>query len=79
MITALRDPDVSIRRRALDLLFTMADNGSANEIVEELVKYLTVAGALALALAVVVLVLVAGVGRGLLVLVLRLRLETLQT
>eukprot|EP00878_Enallax_costatus_P024930 GHUV01026636.1.p1 GENE.GHUV01026636.1~~GHUV01026636.1.p1 ORF type:complete len:670 (+),score=220.90 GHUV01026636.1:292-2301(+) len=39
----LKDPDVSIRRRALDLLFTMCDGGSAVEVVEELVKYLTVA------------------------------------
>jgi hypothetical protein len=43
-MASLRDPDVSIRRRALDLLFTMADTGSANDIVTELVKYLTVAG-----------------------------------
>lgn len=35
---------MSIRRRALDLLFTMADAGNAPAVVDELVKYLTVAG-----------------------------------
>lgn len=34
---------MSIRRRALDLLFTMCDGGAAAEVVEELVTYLTVA------------------------------------
>ncbi len=36
-MATLRDPDVSIRRRALDLLFTMCDGGAAVEVVEELV------------------------------------------
>lgn len=40
---SVQDPDVSIRKRALDLLFTMCDTGNAPETVEELVKYLTVA------------------------------------
>lgn len=43
ILANLRDPDVSIRRRALDLLFTMCDGGAAVEVVEELVTYLTVA------------------------------------
>eukprot|EP00882_Tetradesmus_deserticola_P014382 GHRQ01015294.1.p1 GENE.GHRQ01015294.1~~GHRQ01015294.1.p1 ORF type:complete len:319 (+),score=190.26 GHRQ01015294.1:1468-2424(+) len=43
ILANLRDPDVSIRRRALDLLFTMCDGDAAVEVVEELVTYLTVA------------------------------------
>lgn len=38
-----QDPDVSIRKRALDLLFTMCDSSNSVEIVQELIKYLTVA------------------------------------
>jgi hypothetical protein len=38
ILANLRDPDVSIRRRALDLLFTMCDGGAAVEVVEELVS-----------------------------------------
>jgi hypothetical protein len=38
ILSNLRDPDVSIRRRALDLLFTMCDGGAAVEVVEELVS-----------------------------------------
>jgi AP-2 complex subunit alpha len=37
ILANLKDPDVSIRRRALDLLFTMCDGGAAVEVVEELV------------------------------------------
>jgi len=33
----------SIRKRALDLLFTMCDRSNAGEIVGELLEYLTVA------------------------------------
>eukprot|EP00803_Ostreobium_quekettii_P002464 evm.model.scf_1061.2 EVM.evm.TU.scf_1061.2 scf_1061:6281-18352(+) len=40
---ALKDPDVSIRKRALDLLFTMCDSSNSVEIVQELIKYLTIA------------------------------------
>jgi hypothetical protein len=40
ILANLRDPDVSIRRRALDLLFTMCDGGAAVEVVEELVRNL---------------------------------------
>jgi hypothetical protein len=39
IIANLKDPDVSIRRRALDLLFTMCDGGAAVEVVEELVRH----------------------------------------
>ena len=41
---APQDPDLSIRRRALDLLFTMTDASNAPAVVGELAKYLTVAG-----------------------------------
>jgi AP-2 complex subunit alpha len=37
-----QDVDVSIRRRALDLLFTMCDQSNSSDIVHELLKYLTV-------------------------------------
>jgi len=43
VLANLKDPDVSIRRRAMDLLFTMCDSSNASSIVEELVKYLTIA------------------------------------
>ncbi|GAB4815001.1 hypothetical protein N2152v2_002047 [Parachlorella kessleri] len=43
IIAQLRDPDVSIRRRALDLLFIMCNPNNAVEIVEELLAYLAVA------------------------------------
>lgn len=44
ILANLKDPDVSIRRRALDLLFTMCDGGSAVEVVEELVSSTVVPG-----------------------------------
>lgn len=43
IITSLKDPDISIRRRALDLLFGMCDVTNAKDIVEELLQYLTTA------------------------------------
>lgn len=43
IIAQLRDPDVSIRRRALDLLFIMCNPANAVEIVEELLAYLAIA------------------------------------
>mmetsp|Transcript_39785 Transcript_39785/g.88425 ORF Transcript_39785/g.88425 Transcript_39785/m.88425 type:complete len:1123 (+) Transcript_39785:142-3510(+) len=43
VVGALRDPDVSIRKRAMDLLFTMCDASNAAEVVDELLKYLVVA------------------------------------
>lgn len=43
VVASLKDPDVSLRKRALDLLFTMCDQSNSGEIVDELLKYLTVA------------------------------------
>ncbi|KAG0560112.1 hypothetical protein KC19_10G155200 [Ceratodon purpureus] len=43
IITSLKDPDISIRRRSLDLLYGMCDVSNAREIVEELLQYLTTA------------------------------------
>eukprot|EP00192_Tetraselmis_astigmatica_P009597 CAMPEP_0117664690 /NCGR_PEP_ID=MMETSP0804-20121206/9368_1 /TAXON_ID=1074897 /ORGANISM="Tetraselmis astigmatica, Strain CCMP880" /LENGTH=955 /DNA_ID=CAMNT_0005471967 /DNA_START=71 /DNA_END=2938 /DNA_ORIENTATION=+ len=40
IITNLKDPDISIRRRALDLLFTVCDQNTAKDIVSELLEYL---------------------------------------
>ncbi|KAM7522468.1 hypothetical protein LguiA_012370 [Lonicera macranthoides] len=40
IITSLKDPDISIRRRALDLLYGMCDVSNAKTIVEELLRYL---------------------------------------
>ncbi|XP_010520400.1 PREDICTED: AP-2 complex subunit alpha-2 isoform X2 [Tarenaya hassleriana] len=43
IITSLKDPDISIRRRALDLLYGMCDVSNAKDIVEELLLYLSTA------------------------------------
>ena len=43
IIISLKDRDVSVRRRALDLLYSMCDGSNAKSIVGELLKYLTVA------------------------------------
>ncbi|KAG2494582.1 hypothetical protein HYH03_007348 [Edaphochlamys debaryana] len=43
VMASLKDPDVSIRRRALDLLFAMCDAAIAPEVVGELLKHLVVA------------------------------------
>lgn len=40
IFVSLRDPDISIRRRALDLLFCLCDQDMAGEIVNELLDYL---------------------------------------
>ena len=40
---ALKDADVSIRRRALDLLFTMCSPGNVKDVVNELLNYLEIA------------------------------------
>jgi AP-2 complex subunit alpha len=40
VLLALKDPDISIRRRALDLLYSMANNDNASHIVGELLAYL---------------------------------------
>jgi AP-2 complex subunit alpha len=36
----LKDRDISVRRRALDLLYSMCDTSNSKVIVGELVKYL---------------------------------------
>ncbi|XP_073111861.1 AP-2 complex subunit alpha-1 isoform X8 [Elaeis guineensis] len=43
ILTSLKDPDISIRRRALDLLYGMCDVTNAKDIVEELLQYLSTA------------------------------------
>ncbi|PSR86518.1 AP-2 complex subunit alpha-1 like [Actinidia chinensis var. chinensis] len=43
IITSLKDPDISIRRRALDLLYGMCDVSNTKDIVEELLQYLSTA------------------------------------
>ncbi|XP_074573018.1 AP-2 complex subunit alpha-1-like [Curcuma longa] len=43
IITSLKDPDISIRRRALDLLYGMCDITNAKDIVDELLQYLNTA------------------------------------
>ncbi|KAJ6801539.1 AP-2 complex subunit alpha-2-like [Iris pallida] len=43
IITSLKDPDISIRRRALDLLYGMCDTTNAKDIVEEILQYLSTA------------------------------------
>ncbi|XP_078429470.1 AP-2 complex subunit alpha-1-like [Wolffia australiana] len=43
IVTSLKDPDISIRRRALDLLYGMCDISNAKDIVEELLQYLSTA------------------------------------
>ena len=43
IVTSLRDADISIRRRALDLMYNICDVGNSQEIVTELLQYLTTA------------------------------------
>lgn len=40
VLAALKDADISVRRRGLDLLFVMCDAGNTAAIVHELVAYL---------------------------------------
>ncbi|GKC78129.1 AP-2 complex subunit alpha-1-like protein [Tanacetum coccineum] len=40
IITSLEDPDISIRRHSLDLLYGMYDVSNAKDIIEELLQYL---------------------------------------
>jgi AP-2 complex subunit alpha len=40
ILLALKDPDISIRRRALDLLYSMCNKTNAGQIVGELLSYL---------------------------------------
>lgn len=43
IILSLRDKDISVRRRALDLLYSMCDVDNAEAVVGELLRYLKVA------------------------------------
>ncbi|KAF8642300.1 hypothetical protein AX16_009570 [Volvariella volvacea WC 439] len=43
IISSLRDKDISVRRRALDLLYSMCDGDNSEVIVNELLNYLRVA------------------------------------
>ncbi|KAH6560473.1 hypothetical protein BASA62_010483 [Batrachochytrium salamandrivorans] len=43
VIDSLKDKDISVRRRALDLLFSMCDHESARDTVSELLSYLVTA------------------------------------
>lgn len=43
VILSLQDPDISIRKRALDLLYGMCDSTNAKAIVSELLSYLVTA------------------------------------
>jgi len=45
ILFSLKDPDISIRRRALDLVYAMCDMASVKETVSELLVYLAVADA----------------------------------
>jgi len=45
VLVSLKDADLSVRRRALDLLFVMCDTDNAERIVDELVSHLVVADA----------------------------------
>lgn len=41
VVAALKEPDVSIRRRALDLLYRMCTKETCREIIDELIDYLS--------------------------------------
>lgn len=43
ILDCLRDPDISIRRRALDLSFTLINEGNVRVLVRELLSFLEVA------------------------------------
>jgi AP-2 complex subunit alpha len=45
VLVSLKDADISVRRRALDLLFVMCDTDNAEKIVDELVAHLELADA----------------------------------
>ncbi len=45
VLVSLKDADISVRRRALDLLFVMCDSDNAEKIVDELVAHLVLADA----------------------------------
>ena len=42
IVATLKDADISIRRRGLDLLFTMCNNQNVRDIIDELLKYLEI-------------------------------------
>lgn len=43
ILFSLKDPDISIRRRALDLVYAMCDTASVKETVQELLNYMNAA------------------------------------
>ncbi|KAJ3191512.1 hypothetical protein HK101_007652 [Irineochytrium annulatum] len=43
IVASLKDKDISVRRRALDLLYSVCDETNAREIVSELLNYLAIA------------------------------------
>eukprot|EP00897_Mesotaenium_endlicherianum_P000511 jgi/Mesen1/10460/ME000082S09968 len=43
IVSSLKDADISIRRRALDLLYGLCDHSNARDIVDELLLYLSTA------------------------------------
>jgi AP-2 complex subunit alpha len=43
IIASLKDRDISVRRRGLDLLYSMCDTSNSKVIVGELLRYLQVA------------------------------------
>ena len=45
VLVSLKDADISVRRRALDLLFVICDTDNAERVVDELVAHLVVADA----------------------------------
>ena len=45
VLVSLKDADISVRRRALDLLFVMCDSDNAEKVVDELVGHLVLADA----------------------------------
>ena len=53
IINSLQDADISIRRRALDLLFAMCNSGNVREIVGELLTYLQVRAPLSMAILII--------------------------
>ena len=42
IFASLKDKDISVRRRALDLLYCMCDGTNAKPIVDELIQFLSV-------------------------------------
>lgn len=40
VLKSLKDRDISVRRRGLDLLYSMTDNNNAKEVISELIRFL---------------------------------------